>query len=362
MAFSGYSYLNTLPQSEAQQLYRNGASLLLFELPQGSVFGVDKNSWIVGDKFLGLKMIPPGLHFIFCQATNKSGGAGPIVGLFHHFQKEEVFVKVWSRRLETFEDKQFTDQETETFKLAIKDYEPSLAPYPYDKLKLWVSLSNHITENTLDRIEINAKILSHVLITDSNDKCPQSSGGECYNISFTQILKPKLLSSATPAEISQAYMDKSDILKSMLNERYNCEFPHLLGELQISYLLFTCTHIYRGFEQWRNLIELLCGCNNAIVTETELYSRLISVLYFQLSSIPDDFFVWSDDKDVTGKQLGGSQNILVSLLANFFRNVSDSKAHISLKKKTENFKAMLIYKFKWQLEESDEDLPVILPN
>lgn len=49
----------------ARQLFAEGAVLVLLDMPEGTEFGIDYNSWHVGPKFKGIKMIPPGFHFIF---------------------------------------------------------------------------------------------------------------------------------------------------------------------------------------------------------------------------------------------------------------------------------------------------------
>lgn len=42
-----------------------GAFLIFQDFPAGSEFGIDYQSWRVGDQFKGLKMIPPGIHFVY---------------------------------------------------------------------------------------------------------------------------------------------------------------------------------------------------------------------------------------------------------------------------------------------------------
>ena len=39
--------------------------LIILDMPVGTEFGIDYNSWHVGPKFKGVKMIPPGLHFVY---------------------------------------------------------------------------------------------------------------------------------------------------------------------------------------------------------------------------------------------------------------------------------------------------------
>ena len=49
----------------AKRLFAEGAVLVLLGVPERTEFGVDYNCWSVGPKFKGVKMIPPGFHFIF---------------------------------------------------------------------------------------------------------------------------------------------------------------------------------------------------------------------------------------------------------------------------------------------------------
>jgi len=52
-------------QDVARQLFAEGAALVLLDVPERTEFGIDYNCWNVGPKFKGVKMIPPGFHFVF---------------------------------------------------------------------------------------------------------------------------------------------------------------------------------------------------------------------------------------------------------------------------------------------------------
>ena len=61
-----------MEQDVARQLFAEGAVLVLLDVPEGTEFGIDYNSWNIAPKFMGIKMIPPGFHFIFYRlATEK---------------------------------------------------------------------------------------------------------------------------------------------------------------------------------------------------------------------------------------------------------------------------------------------------
>lgn len=48
-----------------------------------------------------------------------------------------------------------------------------------------------------------------------------------------------------------------------------------------------------SFEQWKNLVHLLCNCETALrdpILSKNLFYRFIPVLYEQLRQLPKDFF------------------------------------------------------------------------
>ena len=54
-----------MDQETARELFFRGATLLILDMPEGSEFGIDYNSWTTGPRFKGIKMIPPGIHFVY---------------------------------------------------------------------------------------------------------------------------------------------------------------------------------------------------------------------------------------------------------------------------------------------------------
>lgn len=54
-----------IDQDLAKRLLVEGGTFVFLGVPVGTEFGIDLKSWTVGEKFRGVKMIPPGLHFIY---------------------------------------------------------------------------------------------------------------------------------------------------------------------------------------------------------------------------------------------------------------------------------------------------------
>ena len=53
----------------ARGLFDEGATLVFLNVPRGTQFGIDCNSWTVDTNFKGVKMIPPGIHFVYYRYT-----------------------------------------------------------------------------------------------------------------------------------------------------------------------------------------------------------------------------------------------------------------------------------------------------
>lgn len=50
---------------------------------------------MVGPKFKGVKMVPPGMHFLSYQASGKEGQVSPAVSTFLMLRPREVVVRRW---------------------------------------------------------------------------------------------------------------------------------------------------------------------------------------------------------------------------------------------------------------------------
>ena len=51
-------------QELAKHLLVEGGTLVLLDVPAGTDIGIDIKSWNSAENFKGIKMIPPGFHFI----------------------------------------------------------------------------------------------------------------------------------------------------------------------------------------------------------------------------------------------------------------------------------------------------------
>jgi A1 cistron-splicing factor AAR2 len=78
-----------MDNATALEQFTHGAFFIFDHAPQGMDFGIDQHAWTIGPRFKGVKMIPPGLHFIHYGFANDMR---PRVGFFHFFQSKQVRV------------------------------------------------------------------------------------------------------------------------------------------------------------------------------------------------------------------------------------------------------------------------------
>ncbi|XP_054718335.1 protein AAR2 homolog [Uloborus diversus] len=356
----------------ARKLFDNGGALIVLNLPVGSVFGIDMKVYQVGDKFKGLKMIPPGLHFIYYSAVSKDGCTAPRTGFFHFFSPKEIVIKKWDASNEDLSSIQASQEEKDRIQSNLKDLDKNLGAYPYQTLKQWKCLTCNISESLIKRLQPTSGVINSVtqLIPLSypakENAEPGSSTGKRFKsledkylpemkkvpgteIRFTEIPEMRYPEGSSAAEITKHNMDTTYVLEELLKKYENDD--DLLGELQLAHICFLIGHVYDAFEHWKNLVHTLCTVDSGLKKHNALLTTLLTILHYQLKEIPTDFFV-----DITS-----DNNFLLNTLQVFFANIKESDADEKFKKFADNFRKNLTYTYKWDFERiPDDEQPVIV--
>lgn len=134
-----------MDQQTARKLYEEGAIFIFLNVPEGTEFGIDMKSWNTGEKFRGVKMIPPGIHYIFYSSVSDYGDTAPRTGFFHNFKKSEVFVKKWDKKNECIDETNVSEEEIVRLKDNLQALDSFLGPYPYDIHNKWKDLTTYLS-------------------------------------------------------------------------------------------------------------------------------------------------------------------------------------------------------------------------
>ncbi|XP_050262637.1 uncharacterized protein LOC126707076 isoform X8 [Quercus robur] len=346
------------------ELVKQGVTLLLLDVPQYTLLGIDTQMFSVGPAFKGIKMIPPASHFLYYSSSTRDGkDFSPIIGFFIHAAPSEVIVRRWDQQQERLV--KVSEEEEERYCQAVKslEFDRQLGPYNLSQYGDWKHLSNYITKSIIERIEpiggeitvacesgivtnapkttmekaLDEQMKSSKFLTSLDN--PQSR--RCYYTSIPRVIKQKGIHGQ---ELTSLNIDKTQLLESLLTKDYGGSEDVLLGELQFAFIAFLMGQSLEGFLQWKALVNLLFGCIEAVI-------------YYQLK-----FGLEKDHKDT-----GGAATWVSALLDDSWLFADSFLHHLC---KTRKLKELLGNNLEWvfqlnsavdgiYFEEDDEFAPVV---
>ncbi|EME31819.1 mRNA splicing factor (ISS) [Galdieria sulphuraria] len=304
-------------------------------------------------------------------------------GIFFEAFSRQLIIFGWDSDEECFRLVEIVDN-TELWRQS--QFNVHLALVPPEADREWKRQSSYLTKELLHKL--NLKVFSQVqpgqvdelygsLANDSN-----SVAGYTSNTVRTPIFTPtpserRASNHSTPEEITKFNMDATQRLDTLLEHYRNlandCEEHDyadkylwreeylLLGEQQVSFILFMLLFSLPGLEQWKKLTDLLCSCDDMLFSRAHLFSIFTRNLRFQLEAAPCDLF--TDELSV--------DNFLRGSLEKLF-DVADETSSLdaSLKKHIEKLKDMVIANFGWcfregktffSMDDNLEDEPTYVP-
>ena len=161
-------------QEFANEKVKQMGFLLLLNAPEGMQFGIDNQYWQTGPRFSGVKLIPPGSHFVYFSLKDEMHASrmGFFINIPKHQQLQEqmsdrerqeaVVVRVWDKQMQAFirlptEDAECSYQEG----VLNMDFDTQLGVYPLQNHAQWVNQVDYVDCQVLDRIQpVNRLILS----------------------------------------------------------------------------------------------------------------------------------------------------------------------------------------------------------
>lgn len=97
------------------------AYMIVTGAPDSTEFGIDFLAINITAEFRGVKLIPPGAHFIYSSSRDNFGNASAERnGFLHYFKPGEILVKEWNREKEQLQNRTKGDLEME--KLRIREH------------------------------------------------------------------------------------------------------------------------------------------------------------------------------------------------------------------------------------------------
>uniref|UniRef100_A0A6G1SI32 Protein AAR2 homolog n=1 Tax=Aceria tosichella TaxID=561515 RepID=A0A6G1SI32_9ACAR len=368
-----------IDQDLAKYLYEQCAILIIEGLPVNSEFGIDLSTFKTGQQFMGVKMIPPGIHYFYVSAIGNDGKQyGPRIGFYHNFKSKEIHVKRWSTADEDFDESfQPSEDYLSRYSDNLNDLDRFLGAYRFSTYKTYSSLTVKITVDILeDLVPANLKISSAPYLVRDPDKdsgerpatnkrralrtepdptaeslLPDLQPASGTSIRFTKIPEKhnQLSKEMDPKLVTQFYLDSTMRLEYVF--KTDNARQRLLAEFQFSFVTLIMGHVYSCFEQWRKILILICSADSAIGKYHQFFIDFTRILGCQLEYIPEDLFIDITDTD----------NLVRHHLDIFFQNCHNIQEHDdALKFETDHLRTLLEQKYGWQFRlEPEDELPVV---
>ncbi|KAM3393488.1 hypothetical protein ACQJBY_014289 [Aegilops geniculata] len=287
----------------ATELARKGVTLLLLDVPQHTLLGLDTQVFSVGPRFRGIKMVPPGPHFLhYCSPSRHGNEFAPTVGFFLTTHPSQVVVRKWDAQEERLVT--LSEEEEIRYSEAVKrfEFDDQLGPYNLDSFGDWKQLSSYLSQNVIERLEPIGGEITIALETSWMDRAPQTEMERrlmeqlredkfakkaptqperrgCYYTTIPASVKHRNISAD---ELTLLNLDRTSLLETILAKNYQGQEDLLLGELQFSFIAFMMGQSLEAFMQWKALVSLLLSCSEApLHTRTQMFVKFIRVVYYQ---------------------------------------------------------------------------------
>ncbi len=244
------------------------SKLLLLGAPEGLSITLDFNSWTTGPLFKGIKNIPSGIHYITTNLDQVFGRSG-----FFIDGSNDLNTWQWIDALGRY-DKVTDQDQISRIKMGMHEIELGLGPYPMNLYESWKLHSNFLSTNLLYKIcpdNFTDTVASSSRLSDVADPRIQKSP----TINFTVIdLKHSFPVGTQGALRSKYAMDKSWLLKKLIS---SSSAEEILGEIQLSFLMFILGQFYDGYEQWKILIHLICNSEQILEEDSGFFTEFTSI-------------------------------------------------------------------------------------
>lgn len=368
-AVSSSQLYASLPSDVLLKLFETSAVLIIAGVPPGTEFGIDETNYLVGEDFRGVKLIPEGVHFVYCASRGPYGDSAPRVGFAHFFKRSEIIIREWDNEREELRER-IQEGEKEKIRENLRTLDRFLAPYDCTGLLKWKNLTANVTLDTVLKHSPACGLVrnSIELLSCSDEDRPRgdkpsdiprltrirslmneeellpnlkSIPGTIPN--FTD-LPPRCPKNASPSEISQHYMDSITAVKQVLTNRESA----ILAEIQFTFILFHCGHSIESLNHWRKLLLLLSNSESAPAMFRTFYTNYLTALQYQLPELPIELMEQSKFNTVYCD--------VKSLLLNCYQAGITSAAQ-SLEK---TLRETLLWRFEDLFAEDPEDLPTVV--
>jgi len=294
MAFWTPRWENSLRNSTSQmETYASTTTLIILDIPPGTSMTLDTLAFSSTTSFRGIKFINDGIHLL-TYGLDKSD-LGMRNGFFFYAKPGNVSAWKWDKRTEQLFPirEQIEAHELQERLASLHPYLTNFQLPGEDEKTTWSDLIKYVTPEILNQV-LPADWAFTSQTPSTNDEATDqlsslpSSKAEAI-LKFTPInLKNTFNPHAIGRERTEQILDKSYYLNTLL-----LQLPDelaLLGEFQLSFTTVLYMNNFSGFETWKNLFTVFCGCKAALRPRERFFRNFLTVLRQQFEMCSEETF------------------------------------------------------------------------
>ena len=301
---------------------RNLGTLLLLNSPKKMQFGIDLSQWVIGEKFMGIKLIPIGIHYVSFSLSEENNAfkQGFFIEIEQGKNKTKNIIREWSSKYQTFIRLKEESNKNYSIGLDNLDFDQYLGNYPYEQISNWKDLTSFLNIDVINHLQknINVTMCPELIeekkeeeINMNNDNLEEEKEEEEKNINNinhinnennvnknnenNEFKKYNQLITYEDIEFTEFYLNQPEYInsldKSKLLEKILLNFKKpedFLGEFQYSFILFLIGEVYEALKQWKDMLILITSSEELIKKYDKFFSNFIEIIYNQLRLFPDD--------------------------------------------------------------------------
>jgi A1 cistron-splicing factor AAR2 len=321
-------------------------------------FGIDLSQWIIGEKFMGIKLIPIGIHYISFSLSEENNAfkQGFFIEIESGKNKTKNIIREWSPKYQTFI--RLSEETTKNYSIGLDnlDFDQHLGNYPYEQISNWKDLTSFLNIEIINRLQKNINVtmcpelLEDKKIVENNEEnIIKNNENEGNNTTENEFNLYNQLITYSDIEFTEFYLNQPEYInsldKSKLLEKILINFKkpeEFLGEFQYSFILFLIGEVYESLKQWKDIFILISSSEGLIQNYEKFFCNFIEVIYNQLRLFPDDLM-----HDVIL-----DNNFLKRYLTNFL--LFDQKDKKSFSKRQKLLKSFVEEKFGYKILTEEE--------
>ena len=336
----------------------NLGTLLLLNSPKKMQFGIDLSQWVIGEKFMGIKLIPIGIHYISFSLSEENNAfkQGFFIEIESGKNKTRNIIREWSPKYQAFI--RLSEETTKNYSIGLDnlDFDQHLGNYPYEQISNWKDLTSFLNIEIINRLQKNINVtmcpelLEDKKIVENNEEnVIKNNENEGNNTTENEFNLYNQLITYSDIEFTEFYLNQPEYInsldKSKLLEKILINFKkpeEFLGEFQYSFILFLIGEVYESLKQWKDIFILISSSEGLIQNYEKFFCNFIEVIYNQLRLFPDDLM-----HDVIL-----DNNFLKRYLTNFL--LFDQKDKKNFSKRQKLLKSFVEEKFGYKILTEEE--------